>query len=310
MHVRPFEDADYGPFVALYNLVHPDAPITETEARHFDETRRGDLLVNAVLEAHGHLVGALWALNDGERVQLDLLLHPEGDAAGRETLFTEALRQLSAHQPNAIVTRVREDRPAWRAFYEAAGFVELERQWESRLDVITFNPAPFAWAPQRAAEAGVTFTTLAELPNDETTQRLLYKTTVELLNDVPFARPRAIWPFEVWLERAWHNPMRLPAGSFLAFYGDDLIGLSELYRTRDSKMFKTGLTAVRKAHRRKGVAQTLKLHAAAYAKAAGAAEITTMNHVANRPMLAINEAMGFVKDPAWITLEKTLEETP
>ena len=310
MHVRPFEDADYGPFVALYNRAHPDAPITETEARHFDETRRGDLLVNAVLETRGELVGALWALQDGERVQLDLLLHPEGDPALRETLYMAALEQLSAHRPNAVVTRVREDWLFWRAFYEAAEFVELERQWESRLNVATFNPTPFAWAPQRTAEAGVTFTTLAELPDGEATQRLLYETTVELLNDVPFARPRAIWPFEVWLERAWHSPMRLPAGSFLAFYGDDLAGLSELYRTQDLKVLKTGLTAVKRAHRRKGVAQTLKLHAAAYAKAAGAAEITTMNHVANHPMLAINEAMGFVKDPAWITLEKTLEETP
>ena len=203
---------------------------------------------------------------------------------------------------------MREDETVWLEFYHTAGFVELERQWESRLNVSTFDPAPFAWAPQKAAEAGVTFTTLADLPDDEATQRPHYTITVELLQDVPFAQPRAVWPFEVWLERSLHNPMRDPAGSFLAFSGNDLVGTSELYRTQHPATLKTGITGVRGAHRRKGVAQTLKLHAAAYAKAVGAAEIVTTNHITNRPMLAINEAMGFVKNPAWITLTKTFEE--
>ena len=308
MHVRPFQEQDYGPFVALYNLVYPTAPITDAEARHFDATRQDDLLVNAVLETHGELVGALWALQDGERVQLDILLHLEEDAAGRNLLYRTALEQLSTHRPQTIVTRVREDETVWLEFYRAAGFVELERQWESRLNVKTFDPAPFAWAPQKAAEAGVSFTTLADLPDDEATRRLLYTITVELLGDVPFAQPRAVWPFEVWLERSLHNPMRDPAGSFLAFSGNDLVGMSDLYRMQKPATLKTGITGVRRAHRRKGVAQTLKLHAAAYAKAIGAAEIITTNHITNRPMLAINEAMGFVKDPAWITLIKTSEE--
>ena len=308
MHVRPFQDQDYAPFVALYNLVHPSAPITDAEARHFDATRQEDLLVNDVLETRGELVGALWALQDGTRVQLDLLLHPEGDAAGRDILYRAALEQLSTHRPRTIVTRVREDEIGWLEFYRAAGFVELERQWESRLNVTTFDPASFMWASQKAAQAGVTFTTLADKLEDETTQRLLYDITVELLQDVPFAQPKAVWPFEVWLERSLNNPMRDPAGSFLAFSGDDLVGVSELYRMQNPASLKTGITGVRKAHRRKGVAQTLKLNAAAYAKAVGATEIITTNHTTNRPMLAINEAMGFVKDPAWITLTKPFGE--
>ena len=307
MPVRPFHDQDYGPFVALYNLAHPSTPITEAEARHFDASRQDDLLVNAVLETHNELTGALWALRDGTRVQLDLLLHPKEDPALRETLYGAALEQLLTYQPHTLVTRVREDETLWLEFYRAAGFVELERQWESRLNVTTFDPAPFAWTPQRAAEAGVTFTTLAHLPDTEATQRLLYDVTVELLRDVPFAQPRAVWPFEVWLERSLHNPMRDPAGSFLAFCKGDLVGVSDLYRTQDSKKLKTGITGVRKMHRRKGVAQTLKLSAAAYAKAVGAEEISTTNHTTNRAMLAINEAMGFVKDPAQITLTKTEE---
>ena len=43
-----------------------------------------------------------------------------------------------------------------------------------------------------------------------------------------------------------------------------------------------------------------------YAREHGRREIKTWNDQSNRPMLAINEAMGFVRQPAWIELRKEL----
>ena len=43
-----------------------------------------------------------------------------------------------------------------------------------------------------------------------------------------------------------------------------------------------------------------------YAIDKGVEHIKTWNDVHNRAMLAINEAMGFVKQPAWISYEKDL----
>jgi hypothetical protein len=43
-----------------------------------------------------------------------------------------------------------------------------------------------------------------------------------------------------------------------------------------------------------------------YAQARGAREIRTWNNTRNRPMLRINEAMGFQKQPVWIEFEKSL----
>jgi hypothetical protein len=51
----------------------------------------------------------------------------------------------------------------------------------------------------------------------------------------------------------------------------------------------------------------LKLQTVRYAREHGYREIRTGNDARNRPMLRINEAMEFVKQPAWITFEKMFE---
>jgi len=57
---------------------------------------------------------------------------------------------------------------------------------------------------------------------------------------------------------------------------------------------------------READAMALKLRTVRYGLARGVEHIKTWNDVNNQPMLAINEAMGFVRQPAWITYEKDL----
>ena len=66
------------------------------------------------------------------------------------------------------------------------------------------------------------------------------------------------------------------------------------------------LTGVRRDERGKGIAMALKLRTIEYARNAGYREIRTWNSSVNRPMLAINEALGFARQPAWITFGKDL----
>ena len=67
-----------------------------------------------------------------------------------------------------------------------------------------------------------------------------------------------------------------------------------------------GLTGVRRAARGRGIAMALKLRTVRYALDRGVEHIKTWNDQYNRPMLAINEALGFERQPAWITYEKDL----
>jgi GNAT superfamily N-acetyltransferase len=244
-------------------------------------------------------------------VRLDLYLHPkQSNTVLREKLYA-ALRQKLAYA-KALTTRVREDWQDLRAFYEQKGFIEVERQWESRLDVTVFDPQPFRSVLDKAQAAGIVFKTLADVMTEtlepvKAIQCLMYQTiTQDLLPSVPFAEPLEIWDFDTWLERYWHAPERCFESVFMAFAKDEFVGMSELYQAEDVTKLKNGLTAVKEKHRRKGIATSLKLKAALYAKSKGIKEIVTTNHSINRPMLAINEAMGFVKDPAWIRLKKEI----
>ncbi len=225
MALRPFAETDYPAFTELYNRLRPEVAQSQTALRAFDTTFRENLLLNLVAETGGELVGAVWAHKDaaGERqVRFDMVT----DALETlpQTLYETALTALEPYRPTALLIRVREEWTFWLDFYEERGFGELERMWESRLELGTFSPERFAGTAERPAD--ITFKTLAELPDDEATQRLLYTVVVELLGDVPFHEPLNIWPFPVWQERFWRNPTRCPKGFFLAFHGPELGGVS------------------------------------------------------------------------------------
>ncbi len=67
-----------------------------------------------------------------------------------------------------------------------------------------------------------------------------------------------------------------------------------------------GFTGILREYRGKGVAMALKMLTVKYARTHEYREIRTGNNTRNRPMLRINEAMGFVKQPVWIEFEKRL----
>jgi hypothetical protein len=52
----------------------------------------------------------------------------------------------------------------------------------------------------------------------------------------------------------------------------------------------------------------LKVRSLAWAKATGAPEVRTWNESNNQGMLAINIALGFVRQPAWITYLKAIQD--
>ena len=55
-----------------------------------------------------------------------------------------------------------------------------------------------------------------------------------------------------------------------------------------------------------GLAWALKMRTIAYARGHGFRQIRTWNNTMNRPILNINEALGFAKQPVWITFQKDL----
>jgi GNAT superfamily N-acetyltransferase len=95
----------------------------------------------------------------------------------------------------------------------------------------------------------------------------------------------------------------------VALDGERYIGLTQFWRGEATDDLFTGLTAVRREYRRRGVALALKVHALRFARELGAPLIYTDNDSRNAPMIALNDALGFVRQPAYLSLVKALDGT-
>ena len=103
------------------------------------------------------------------------------------------------------------------------------------------------------------------------------------------------------------NPWSIPEAYFIARVDGAYAGVSGLHRPQVGDWLNQGMTGVRREFRGRGIATALKLRTVEYARDHGVREIRTWNEINNQRMLAINTRFGFVRQPAWITLQKDLE---
>jgi mycothiol synthase len=317
--LRPFEDADYPAYVEIANECYPDYGWTVEEVRHLDADWRpeGYFKRRVIAEDAGVPVGYSDAANARgqfvpENYRLEILVRPAARRRGIGLrLFEDAIALLRERNARWLRMDGKESDPATVAFARRIGLGELRRDWESRLDVASFDPSPFGGALTRVSTAGVRMTTLAdELRVDPEAVRKAYLLHEEARQDVPSLDPPTPSPYERYEEEVLRAPYALPEAHFLAIRGGRYVGESAMGKEgTDPGVIYQHLTAVLRAERGKGIAMALKLKTIEYARAAGLREIRTWNASINRPMLAINEALGFAKQPAWITFGKDLSIT-
>ncbi len=314
--IREFNrsDEDYAMMVAIVNRVWPDYPDTVAEWQHRDRTRAAKLKWQRYLAfLDGEPVALatyrqmLWMYHPRKfRISVNVL--PEHRRQGIGTaLYQHLLQELIPHDPIELMAVTREDYEESVRFLQHRGFQEVQRQWESILEVASFDPTPFAGVAEKVAAQGIQIRTVRELESDPERDRKLYELEAALDEDVPSPEPSTMPEFEEW-QKVWDDPSLLPDGWFVAVHGDQYVGMSALWGSQASRDLYTGLTGVRRAYRRKGIATAMKLRAIAYAQATGAPRIRTWNEVNNQGMLSINERLGFVRQPASIDFVKKLRE--
>jgi ribosomal protein S18 acetylase RimI-like enzyme len=318
VHLRPFGAGDFAPLVALGTAVFPDAPWNEDELRHWeatwDYTRYHRQRVIAE-DNSGRLVGygmirhVPWEF-DPQKYFLLVMVHPEVRRRGIGSAVYDDLLAILAQRDARVVHAdvAKETMTDSIAFLTHRGFAEVARGFESRLDVAAFDFARFAGAAERVAAQGIVLTTLAaERERDPDALRRAYELELACGRDVPGIGEPTDVPFELFLQHSVERPTALPDAFFLAKDGDDYVGLSQLQRRlAQPAVLQQHLTGVRRGYRGRGIAMALKLQTVKYAQAHGYREIRTGNDARNRAMLRINEAMGYVKEPATITFEKPL----
>jgi GNAT superfamily N-acetyltransferase len=309
MQIRPFDfsDLDYLAYVGVVNAAHPEIARAVADVEHLDKTRgANEVLGRCLVEVGGRVVGLIEYESPRNpkagALEVRYRVHPNHKSL-TPAMWAFLMEEVVKQNPKELQTGGRED---WDelAFYREDGFEELDRMWASTLDVQTFDPTPF----QKPLADGIEIKPLSAFDwKAPEFQRHWYEMMVSILRDVPSAEPVNPWPFETWQVRHLSNPNLIPEGMFYALEGGRLVGVSELYKSNRPQTLQTGLTGTLSSHRRKGIALALKLRAAEFAKEYGVKYVRTNNHQINRPMLAINEVMGFVKEPAMVFLHKELK---
>ena len=315
INIRPFDkEKDYPGVVALWNVLNPEYPSTEEASRREDEARpSAPLWGNIVAEKDGVIVGVAnfyQYRHDPHKFSVYVDVHPAHQRQGTGTMLYRALREtLAPHRPTTLSSIAREHVVTRMHFLPKLGFFETMREWESRLNPATFDPGVLQRAVQRAESAGVEIRTFAELSSDPERERNTYDLSNRVMEDVPSTEPFQPIPFEEFRERVFEkNEGHLPDAWFIALERETgkYVGMSSLNKPMVGEFLNTGLTGVLREYRGGGIASALKLRAALYAKKKGISEVRTWNAQTNEEMLAINEKMGFIKQPAWVYFTKEI----
>jgi mycothiol synthase len=213
--------------------------------------------------------------------------------ARRRSVGSELLRRLCEHLSDqgfeTVSAHVDGDDEGSVAFATRHGFAEADRQVE-QVKTVGEEPAPYV-------PDGIRLVSIAERPE---LLNEAYELGVEGWADMATSIPVTI-SLDDWLR----DEATIPAGSFVALSDNEIVGFSGLCRRPDG-VVEDGLTVVRRAWRRRGLARALKQAELASAAANGITEIVTWTQRGNEGMRALNEELGYVYRSVTISVRRQL----
>ncbi len=314
MIIRRGKPEDDARIIEILNTSYPDAPPASVETmRHMDAVKpEGAHRERYVAQRRGAVDGYCmlqsrwWDATPGT-FSLFVVVDParRGRSVGSK-LYYRALDRARELGVKQLYTTVREDSPGSMGFVTRRGFRPTgHTQRESRLDVAKADTAAFGDVLGRLASIGIRIATLAELgADDEQVLRGVYEVDAESGQDEPGSVDYQAPPFEQWRELIF-EPGVSPEWFWVALDGDRPVGMASL-RPPSADVAESGLTAVLRAYRGKGVASGLKVAVSEWARERGIRYIYTGNDLTNAPMLAINTKLGFQPLAASVELVKDL----
>jgi GNAT superfamily N-acetyltransferase len=149
---------------------------------------------------------------------------------------------------------------------------------------------------------GVEVATMAERMDLE---RDLYEIHRLTHHEIPFLASQPMPSFETWQSTGSANAGYLADLSLLAIEDGRLLGAVEVFDGGDHVIF-IGMTAIHPDARRRGIARLLKIELERRARAAGIVWIETFNDGTNERIRGLNESLGYVYNPPYVTLRGPL----
>jgi GNAT superfamily N-acetyltransferase len=195
------------------------------------------------------------------------------------------------------------------ACLEAAGFIEMSRDIESRLDLTKLGSKTLGDSITKSANRRFEFTTLAqERTHNPNFARELYEMEDNAGQDVPATDRWRRMKLSEYVDLVHKSPRVIPDAWFIAKHGGEYIGESFLMKGEGyPKFITTGFTCVIREFRGKGVATSLKLRGLLWAKKRGVSCVKTWNDSQNAAILSLNRKLGFRRYATWGKFEKDMD---
>lgn len=234
----------------------------------------------------------------GELVVI-LVVHPEirGKGAGA-VLYDTVLQWAREVRASRLLVTVKETDSSSIAFAERRGYTLERHAFESVLELDNFDGGSLNESIRGAEASGITFSTLAEEPGEESERKLyeLYKLTH---TDIPGFSGSYPW-FEEWKKWNIDMPELRPEWFHIAKDGDRYVGVVTLKQNEETRAMYHEYTGVLPEYRGRRIALALKMLAIQTAQACGVPYLKTHNDSMNAPMLRINrDLIGFRAEPGY-----------
>jgi len=205
-------------------------------------------------------------------------------------LLHEVSARAAARGKRELQGEARADDDESRAYFERRGYRVVGGEAAVALDLGTVD------ADRPSPPAGVEIVTRAQRPD---VVEGMYEVAVEADEDIP--GNDVVRSFDVFRAQDVDRPTRTAHLCFVALSGDEVVGYAVLDDYGDFGFH--GLTAVKRAWRRRGVATALKRAQIAAAKERGFRRLVTGSEERNAPMRNLNAKLGFRPEPSLSTVE-------
>ena len=159
-----------------------------------------------------------------------------------------------------------------------------------KLDVAGFDYEAFAPIVRRCEDAGIAFTTMAELGDNESNHRRLYELNRTCSADIP--ERGQFYSYDEYVEQRIRQNYT-PQTTVIAVDGGEWVGMSAASDHSIDGYFFNEMTGVIRSHRGRGIAVAMKAIVVQLVRERGISEIRTIHHPDNLAPIALNRRLGY-----------------